>query len=115
MKQPQILNQPRKYIFLYYNVLVQGECSLKLFYLGLSSEFWQGRRRSVVKAKNFAGIFPCLLLESSSSSATILSERDQQANKTCLMEQLLSSQLTGLRIKSGHRQLLCGRMGYGLQ
>ena len=30
-----------------------------------------------------------------------------------LMEQLLSSQLTELRIKSRHRQLLCGRMGYG--
>jgi hypothetical protein len=29
------------------------------------------------------------------------------------MEQLLSSQLTELRIKSSHRQLLCGRMGYG--
>jgi hypothetical protein len=32
---------------------------------------------------------------------------------TKLMEQLLSSQLTELRIKSRHRQLLCGRMGYG--
>jgi hypothetical protein len=30
-----------------------------------------------------------------------------------LMERLLSSQLTELRIKNRHRQLLCGRMGYG--
>ena len=31
------------------------------------------------------------------------------------MEQLHSSQLTELRIKSRHRQLLCGRIGYGVK
>ena len=37
----------------------------------------------------------------------------REVTKELLMEQLLSSQLTELRIKSRHRQLLCGRMGYG--